>query len=233
MANLWQRLVVALDLDSEKKIKEIINNLSPQVTKFKIGPVAFMRFGPQVVNWAKDKGADIFLDFKLYDIPNTMVEAAKALVDLDVWSFTVHLKAGCQSISVLTKQTERYAKEKQKRVPLIFGVTELTSQQASLEEVLKLAKIGKESGVSGIVCSVWEAERIKAETGLLMVTPGIRPSYAKAPEGKQKQTADDQKRTATLGEAIKAGSDYFVVGRPIVKSDNPKESAKSLIESVL
>lgn len=222
MPNLWQRLIVALDLNSEDKIKEMIKILSPKVNKFKIGPVAFIRFGPKVVSWAKDKGADIFLDFKLYDIPNTMVEAAKALVDLDVWSFTVHLKAGSQSMATLTNKVSEYAKQKKKRVPLIFGVTELTSKEASVNQILELAKIGKEAGVQGIVCSVWEAERIKEETGLPTITPGIR----------QEPAADDQKRTATLAEAIKAGSDYFVVGRPIVKSDNPQKAAESLIESV-
>ncbi len=223
MSNLWSRLIVALDLDSENKIKEIIDKLSPKVNKFKIGPVAFMRFGPQVINWAKDKGADIFLDFKFYDIPNTMVEAAKALVDLDAWSFTVHLKAGRQGLSILTDKIAQYAKENNKRTPLIFGVTELTSKEVSLSQILKLAKIGKEAKVQGIVCSVWEAERIKAETGLLTITPGIR----------QKQTVDDQKRTATLADAVKARSDYFVVGRPIIKSDNPLGAAERLIESVV
>jgi orotidine-5'-phosphate decarboxylase len=221
MDNLWPRLVVALDLDCKDRIKNIINKLSPKVSKFKIGPIAFVRFGPAVIDWAKEKGADIFLDLKFYDIPNTMIEAAKALVDLGVWSFTIHLKAGKESISLLSSKITEYAKKQNKRKPLIFGVTELTSNQASLKDVVGLARTGKDSGIDGIVSSVWEAKKIKDETGLLTVTPGIRP----------KKTTDDQKRTATLRDAVSAGVDYFVVGRPIVKDNDPYLAAKNLIES--
>lgn len=222
MSDLWDKLIVALDLDSEEKIKETVGKLCLQVTKFKIGPVAYIRFGPDVVDWIRQKGADIFLDFKLYDIPNTMAETAKALVDLSVWAFTVHLKAGQESLSYLKKETTKYARENSKRQPLIFGVTELTSQPASLDQILKLSQIGKEAGLDGIVCSVWEAKKIKKTTGLLAVTPGIRrePGF------------DDQKRAATIKDAAESGSDYFVVGRPIIKSVDPFFAAKSLIESV-
>ncbi|MCF7876873.1 MAG: orotidine-5'-phosphate decarboxylase [Candidatus Omnitrophica bacterium] len=223
MVDLWPSLVVALDLDSEEKIKNIIEQLTPKAKKFKIGPVAYTRFGPEAINWVCKKGADVFLDFKLYDIPNTMIETAKAFIDLGVWAFTVHLKAGRESISMLTDKISDYAKESDKRAPLVFGVTELTSKKAAPEQILNLAKEGKEAGVQGVVCSVWEAREIKRETGLLTVTPGIR----------QKPSADDQKRTASLADAVKAGSDYFVVGRPIVKSDNPYRAAESLIERAL
>ncbi|MCF7873472.1 MAG: orotidine-5'-phosphate decarboxylase [Candidatus Omnitrophica bacterium] len=231
MPDLWPNLVVALDLDSEQKIKNIVAKLTPKVKKFKIGPVAYTRFGPEAISWVHKKSAEVFLDFKLYDIPNTMAETAKAFVDLGIWAFTVHLKAGRESISTLTNKISKYAKEKNKRTPLVFGVTELTSKEASLEQILSLAKEGKEAGVQGVVCSVWEAKAIKETTGLLAVTPGIRPSYAKALESKQESSADDQKRTASLADAVKSGSDYFVVGRPIVKSDNPYKAAENLIES--
>lgn len=220
MPDTWDKLVVALDLDSQEKIKEIINTLSSKVNKFKIGPVAFVRFGPQALSWAKEKKADVFLDLKFYDIPNTMIEAAKALVDLDVWAFTVHLKAGKDSLSLLSSCVSEYAKEKKKRKPLIFGVTELTSEEISLERVLFLAKKGKEAGIDGIVSSVWEAKKIKDETGLLTVTPGIRKESA----------GDDQRRTATLRAAKEANVDYYVVGRPIIKNPRPLLAAESLME---
>ncbi len=222
MLDLWRSLVVALDLSSEDKIKRVIAELSSKVDKFKVGPVAFTRFGPQVIRWAQEKKGDVFLDFKFYDIPNTMVESAKALVDLGVWAFTVHLKAGLESIDILNGRIFDYAKLEKKRKPLVFGVTELTSSDASFDQILELAKIGKKAGIEGIVCSVWEAEKIKKETGLLAVTPGIRQGAA----------SDDQKRKATLGQAVEAGSDYFVVGRPIVKSSDPFGAAQDLIESV-
>jgi orotidine-5'-phosphate decarboxylase len=228
MLDLWPSLVVALDLDSEEKIKNIVEQLTPKVKKFKIGPVAYTRFGPEAINWVCQKGADVFLDFKLYDIPNTMVETAKAFIDLGVWAFTVHLKAGRESISMLTDQVSDYAKDNNKRAPLVFGVTELTSKEASLGQILNLAKEGKEAGIQGIVCSVWEAKAIKEETGLLAITPGIRIMSQQAGKG---VSYDDQKRIASLADAVKAGSDYFVVGRPIVKSHNPFLAAENLIKS--
>ncbi|MFO8052379.1 MAG: orotidine-5'-phosphate decarboxylase [Candidatus Omnitrophota bacterium] len=228
MNDLWPRLVVALDLDSKIKIQRIVNKLSSKVGKFKIGPVAYSRFGPEAIEWVQKKGAEVFLDFKLYDIPNTMAETAKAFIDLDIWAFTVHLKAGQENIAILTEKVSNYAKEKNKKAPLIFGVTELTSREASFEQILNLAKTGEEAGVSGIVCSVWEAKAIKQETGLLAVTPGIRPVCQQAGEDR---ASDDQKRVANLADAVKAGSDYFVVGRPIVKSDNPRKAAESLVKS--
>lgn len=221
MVDLWDRLIVALDLDSEERLKHAVGQLSSRVKKFKLGPVAFVRFGLQAVSWVKEVGADLFFDFKFYDIPNTMIEAGKALVDLGIWAFTVHLKSGEESLFALSSQIAEYAEAQGKRKPLIFGVTELTSKQASFEEVLTLAKTAKASGIEAIVCSVWEAERVKKETGLLTVTPGIR----------KEPVSDDQKRTATLQEAKKAGVDYFVVGRPILKSSNPLSAATSLIES--
>ncbi|MCF7875054.1 MAG: orotidine-5'-phosphate decarboxylase [Candidatus Omnitrophica bacterium] len=230
MVDLWPGLVVALDLDSEEKIKSIVEQLTPKVKKFKIGPVAYTRFGPEAINWVCKKGADVFLDFKLYDIPNTMIETAKAFVDLGIWAFTVHLKAGRESISMLTDQVADYAKENNKRAPLAFGVTELTSKEASLEQILNLAKEGKEAGIQGIVCSVWEAKTIKEETGLLAITPGIRITSQQAGKG---VSSDDQKRIASLADAVKAGSDYFVVGRPIVKSHNPFLAAENLVKSAL
>jgi orotidine-5'-phosphate decarboxylase len=157
-----------------------------------------------------------------------MIETAKAFVDLGVWAFTVHLKAGRESLSMLTDQVSDYAKDNNKRAPLVFGVTELTSKEASSEQILNLAKEGKEARIQGIVCSVWEARAIKEETGLLAITPGIRMASQQAGKG---VSYDDQKRIASLADAVKAGSDYFVVGRPIVKSHNPFLAAENLIKS--
>lgn len=221
MLDLWGKLIVALDLDDERKIKKAIGELALKVGKFKIGPVAFTRFGPQVVSWVKGAGGEVFLDFKFYDIPNTMIEAAKALVDLGVWAFTVHLKAGSESLAALNAGTAFYAQKKERPKPLIFGVTELTSKETSLDKVLSLAETGRKAGIEAVVCSVREAETVKKKTGLLTVTPGIR----------KKAAVDDQKRTASLRQAVGAGADYFVVGRPILKSDNFLLAAKELIES--
>lgn len=222
MFNFWQKLIVALDLDDRQKIEAVVDRLLPKVKKFKIGPVAFLRFGPEIITWAISRQADIFLDFKLFDIPNTMLESAKALVDLGAWSFTVHLKAGKESLTFLSRELAGYCDATGKRKPLIFGVSELTSTKTEPKQVLRLAAVAREAQLDGVVCSVWEAKKVKQETGLLTITPGIRKEPA----------CDDQKRTATLKEAVEAGADYVVVGRPLVKSPDPLAAAKGLAETI-
>lgn len=210
MSRPWNKLIVALDLTSQSQIREAIRVLSPKVKLFKIGLIAYTRFGPKIIKTVTKDGAKVFLDFKLYDIPNTMVETAKAFVDLGVWAFTVHLKAGEEAISLLKREIKKAARRKKKRAPLVIGVTELTSKKSSIDKVLKLAKLAKRAGVDGVVCSVWEAKKIKQKFGLVTITPGIRP----------KKTSDDQKRVATVTDALKNKVDYFVVGRPIVAKEN-------------
>jgi orotidine-5'-phosphate decarboxylase len=222
----WNKLIVALDLTSEKEIKKVIKSLSPKVKKFKVGLIAYTRFGPKIVKQAQAAGADVFLDFKLFDIPNTMIETAKAFVDLGAWAFTVHLKAGEESLKTLKKEILKYAKSRKKRCPLIIGVTELTSKKASLSDVLKLAKIASKSNIDGVVCSVWEADRVKKEFKLTTITPGIRAPMCIGSGAR----IDDQKRVATVKDALDRGVDYFVVGRPIVKAKKCLEAARQILE---
>ena len=221
MKKPWNKLIVALDLTSEKKTKELIKTLSPKVKKFKVGLIAYTNFGPEVLKWVKSKRCDVFLDFKLYDIPNTMLEVAKAFVDLGVWAFTVHLKAGKESLRFLKAELGKYARSKKKRRPLIIGVTELTSSKASLEGVLALAKTASGAGIDGVVCSVWESKKIKTKFGLKTITPGIRKNDLK----------DDQKRIATVSDALGEKSDYFVVGRPIIRQKNPYLAAQEILST--
>lgn len=220
MSKPWNKLIVALDVTSQSKLKKIVVKLSPKVKKFKIGLIAYTRFGPKIIKEVTKRGGGVFLDFKLYDIPNTMVETAKAFVGLGVWAFTVHLKAGEEALKYLKKEIKKEAKHKKKKAPLIIGVTELTSKKVSLTKVLKLAKVAKRAGVDGVVCSVWEAKQIKQRFGLKTITPGIRA----------KKGADDQKRVATVGEALKNKADYFVVGRPIVTKNNYLAAAKDILK---
>jgi orotidine-5'-phosphate decarboxylase len=217
----WNKLIVALDITSEKKIREVIKKLSPKGVRFKIGLIAYTRFGPKAVKWVTTKRAKVFLDFKLYDIPNTMAECAKQFVVLGVWAFTVHIRAGKDAIQHVKKEITRESRRLKKKRPLVIGVTELTSRKAGLAEVLQLAKLAKESGADGVVCSVWEAKRIKQRYKLLTITPGIR----------KKVSGDDQKRIASVQEALRNKSDYFVVGRPIVKSGDCLEAARQLLEA--
>ena len=215
---VWDKLIVALDLIKEKEIKRVVSELSPKVKKFKIGLVPYLALGPKIIHWIRKKGADAFLDLKFFDIPNTMAEAGKVVLDLGVWAFTVHIKSGEPSLKILNDRLKVEAKKRGVRSPLIFGVTELTSKRASLDSVLRLARIASQSSLNGVVCSVWEARKIKNSFGLIVVTPGIR-----------KKRGDDQKRIATVADALREGSDYFVVGRPIIGEKDYLKAAKDIL----
>ena len=219
MLKAWDKLIVALDVVCEKEFKKMISQLSSKVKTFKVGPIAYFKLGPKTIGWVNKQGAKVFLDFKLHDIPNTMLETAKNFTDMGVWAFTVHTKAGIEALSFLKKELTLYAKKRKKKCPLIIGVTELTSSKASISQVMKLAEIAKKSNIEGVVSSVWEAKEIKKKFNLKVITPGIRNKIAR----------DDQRRVASVKDAIKQGVDYFVVGRPIIKAKNYMKAAKDLL----
>ncbi len=214
----WEKLIVALDVSSEKKLKKIVTILTPRVKKFKIGLIGYTRFGPRIISWIKKQGGEVFLDLKLFDIPHTMTETAKVMADMGVWGLTVHAKAGRPTLRTLNEQLRQYTRSKQIKKPLIIAVTELTSQSASLKKVRIGAKVAAESGLEAVVCSVREARQIKGEFGLITVCPGIRNAQK-----------DDQKRTATVSEAIQAQADFIVVGRPIIQHKDPLTAAQNIL----
>jgi len=218
----WDKLIVALDLTDEKKIIGVVEALSASGVIFKIGLIAFSKFGPKIAEAVIKRGAKLFIDFKLYDIPDTMVETAKQLVYLGAWGFTVHIKAGKEALIRVKDEVAKTAKESKLPKPLILGVTELTSSQASLKQVLELAGQAKEAGLDGVIASAQEAKVIK-ETfakALLVVTPGIR--------NPRDETAD-QKRVTTAKDAFLNGADYIVVGRPIISKDDYLKAAEEIL----
>jgi len=213
---LEDKLIVALDISDKRKLKFLVNSLYPVVKKFKVGLIAYTAFGPEIVDWLVKKGVDVFLDLKFFDIPNTVAEVSKIIFKKKLWGFTLHLKMGKENI---LRFKEIIGKKIKKRTKII-GVTVLTSQEAKIEEVLKLAKIAYETELDGVVCSVWEAKKIKEKfPSLITITPGIRT----------KKTNDDQKRVATVEEAEDAGVDFFVIGRPIIKRKNPLKAVKKIL----
>jgi orotidine-5'-phosphate decarboxylase len=218
---VWRKLIVALDTPKEREIKKIVSSLFPKVKKFKVGLIPYLACGPKIVKWIKAVGADVFLDLKFFDIPNSMVEASRVALDMGVWAFTVHLRAGKEALGVLSKRLKEEAKKTRRKSPLIVGITELTSQKASLNKVVNLAKIAYESELDGVVCSVWEAKRLKDKFDLITITPGIR-----------KAQRDDQKRIATPQDALREGVDYFVVGRPIIREKDYLKAAEELLEDL-
>jgi orotidine-5'-phosphate decarboxylase len=218
----WKKLIVALDLEDKKKINQVVDKLAPKGVKFKIGSIAFTKFGPVFVKRFIDKGIDIFLDLKLYDIPNTMKKTAAVITELGCWAFTVHIKAGEIALREVKQEVAIRAKKLKLRKPLILGVSELTSEKSSSQKVLKLIANAKKTGLDGVIASPQEVYQIKKQYDLKVVTPGIR-----SPEGEK----GDQKRIATAQFAFNHGADYIVVGRPIINEKDYLKAAKIVLEA--
>ena len=214
------RIIVALDFSSEKQVLEFISQLEPSMCKLKVGKELFTLAGPDLVRQLVDNGFDIFLDLKFHDIPNTVARACKAATDLGVWMLNVHALGGRHMLIAA-----REALETSSNRPLLIAVTILTSMgQEDLQEiglngtpednVLRLANLTKEAGLDGVVCSSREVANIRLAQGeaFTLVTPGIRPAGSEA---------GDQIRIMTPVDAIQAGSNYLVIGRPITQSADP------------
>lgn len=217
----WEKLIVALDLDSENEIEKVVKELSPKKVKFKIGLIAFTKFGPGLVRKLAKKNIDIFIDLKLYDIPNTMKKTARVIVEMGCWAFTVHIKAGKDALAAVREEVEKVAQEKNIRKPLILGVTELTSSKASENDVLKLAALASEAKLDGVVASAQEAQTIKAKfKNLRIITPGIRSAL---------DEKGDQRRITSAKTAFNSGADYIVVGRPIISKKDYLKAAQEVL----
>jgi orotidine-5'-phosphate decarboxylase len=217
-----QKLILALDVDSHKKAKYFIDRLYPTIKAFKVGAQLFTACGPEVIQLIRKKGAEAFLDLKYFDIPNTVAGAVRQAVRMRVKMLTLHILGDEEMIKAALAAAKDEAKKLRIKRPLLIGVTVLTSKEARFSDVLTLARIGLECGLDGVVCSVREAQllRTKFKKKFIIVTPGIR----------QDKTAKfDQKRTATVSEAIRAGSDYLVVGRPILQAKDPLKAAKEFL----
>lgn len=222
--NLSSRLIVALDFDNARDCMAMVERLSPDNCRVKIGKELFTSCGPSIVSEVQNKGFDVFLDLKFHDIPNTVAKAVKAAAELGVWMVNVHASGGPR---MLEEAANIIANKSEK--PYLIGVTVLTSMEQSeldaiglmqspLAQVVRLARLSKSTGLDGVVSSAHEVTTIKQACGadFLCVTPGIRPSSA---------ALDDQRRIMTPADAVEKGSDYLVVGRPITRSDDPLKSA--------
>ncbi len=223
-------LIVALDFDDDNKLLSLVNQLSPEACRLKVGKEVFTRFGPELVKKLVDKGFDVFLDLKFHDIPNTVAKAVAAAADLGVWMVNVHTLGG-----VSMMEAAREALKDKAHKPLLIGVTVLTSHSdADLEQLglpnckemaQKLAGMAKLAGLDGVVCSAQESAAIKQANGadFLTVTPGIRPLDA---------NQDDQTRVMTPEAAVRAGADYLVVGRPITQHSQPLERLNDINQTL-
>ena len=223
------QLLIALDVDSAARAMALTDQLRDVAGGFKIGSRLFTAEGPAIVRRVAESGARVFLDLKYHDIPNTVAGAVRAAADLGVWMLTVHTAGGADML--------RAAKEAADAGPRIVGVTVLTSlDEAALRRlgisrgvaahVDELAGLAQEAGIDGVVASPLEIERIRGRCGgtFTVVTPGIRNPSGDAP--------DDQRRTLSAADAIRAGADYLVVGRPIIAAPDPRAAAAQIAKQI-
>ncbi|OQY07095.1 MAG: orotidine 5'-phosphate decarboxylase [Fusobacteriia bacterium 4572_132] len=237
MKNLKEKLVLALDVPNLNEAKKLIQELAEYVGVFKVGKELFTAVGPEIFKVIKENGGKIFADLKYHDIPNTVASAARVLTRQGVEIFNIHATGGREMIRQTREAIEDEANKLGIKRPKLLAVTVLTSlDNKDLKDlkinventgdyVLHLAKMAKESGVDGIVCSPLEIEKIKKELGndFITLTPGIRPSWA---------SKGDQKRVMTPKEATKKGGDYIVIGRPIRNAENRVEATKKILEEM-
>lgn len=225
------KLIVALDVETMDEARRIVDTLASTVKIFKVGLGLFTAYGPDAVEMVHKKGAKVFLDLKFHDIPSTVACAVKSAAKLGVFMVNLHSLGGADMIK---RAVEAMGSSKDR--PKLLGVTILTSMDQTAigeigisakveDEVLNLAKIARDNGLDGVVASPKETALIRKTLGddFIIVTPGIRPSWS----GK-----GDQKRIMTPKEAIEAGADYIVVGRPILEAREPLDAAKKVIEEI-
>lgn len=230
------RLIVALDVSTMDAMKSIVSSLSDSVSFYKVGMELFYAEGDQTVRYLQDQGKHVFLDLKLHDIPNTVAHGVSSLTRLGANLITIHGQGG----PIMMKAAAQAARESAEQLgierPKLLAITVLTSfddeswtsiggQLPISDQVIRLAKLAKESGMDGVVCSALEAKMIREACGpdFLIVTPGIRPSFA---------ATNDQKRIATPASALADGASRLVIGRPITQAANPQEAVRLIIEEM-
>lgn len=223
------KLILALDVDNSREALRWVKLLYPKVKIFKVGLELYTACGPKIIQDIRKMGAEVFLDLKFNDIPNTMAKAAKVALKHKAAIFTVHTLSGPAAL----KQVAHTCRGRNTKV---LGVTLLTSicqhflkdlgiSRLLCAEVLYLARMAKRCGLDGVVCSVQEAKMIRKHLGknFIILTPGIRPS---------KTARGDQERIATPKEAGKSGANFIVVGRPILEAKNPQSVVKGILREV-
>ncbi len=227
------RLIFALDVGSLREAEQLVRSLVRDVGLFKIGKQLFLHAGPPVVRMVREKGGEVFLDLKFHDIPRTVAKAAAEATRMGVRMFDLHASGSLAMMQQTVTEVNRICRNEQLRRPKILAVTVLTSLtrddhrllgvHAGVEsQVVRLAKLAREASMDGVVASPLEIARIRKDCGrgFLIVTPGVRSA----------RTAwDDQKRVLTPEQAIVAGADYIVVGKPIRDAKDPQGAAREIV----
>jgi orotidine-5'-phosphate decarboxylase len=229
-------IIFALDVGSWEEAERFVKELREWVWGFKIGKELFTWMGPKAVEMVQEGGGKVFLDIKYHDIPSTTAKAAAMATRLGVAMFNLHALGGAEMMRAAVEAAQEEAHKEGLLPPTILGVTVLTSLQArdlravgidlSVEaEVVQLASLAQQAGLDGVVASPLEIKSLRKACGedLVIVTPGVRPA---------KGSRHDQARVMTPAEAIKAGADYLVIGRPIKEAPDPVKAAQEILEEI-
>jgi orotidine-5'-phosphate decarboxylase len=229
-------IIAALDVSTPEASVELAQKIAPFVGGFKIGSQLFTCAGPEIVRRIRGLGSAIFLDLKFHDIPNTVAKAVAAAVKLDVQMLTVHASGGTAMLKSAEKAAQETAWQLGHAPPLVLAVTVLTSLDTNAlseigldpnvaRQVRRLANMANNAGLRGLVCSPLEVAELRQmlPPSIQLVTPGVRVGNT---------PADDQKRTLTPREALEAGANWLVVGRPIYAAPDPRAAAESLLKSL-
>jgi orotidine-5'-phosphate decarboxylase len=229
-------IIAALDVPNAETALKLASQIAPVVGAFKIGGELFTAAGPDIVRRIRDTGAAVFLDLKFHDIPNTVAKAVASATRLDVQMLTIHTSGGLEMMRAAEASAQQAAKADGRAAPLVLGVTVLTSSNGStlaeigcepnvVAQVERLARLAVKAGLRGLVCSPLEVAKLRQSLppNTQLVTPGVRTGAEKA---------DDQKRTLTPREAMAAGANWLVIGRPIYAAENPRAAAEKILETL-
>lgn len=228
------KLIIALDYDNLKEAQESVENLGNNVDIYKVGLEIFLNTNGKIIDYLHEKNKKVFLDLKFHDITNTVKAACEYAIKRNVFMFNIHCSNGSKTMREVAELVKKHNSNS-----ILIGVTVLTNlseediqemfkSEMNLKElVLNMAKITKNSGMNGIVCSADEAKFIKEKLGndFVTVCPGIRPQFTL-------NKGDDQSRIMTPYNAIMNNADFLVVGRPVTKSENPVKAVKFIIEEI-
>lgn len=228
-------VIVALDFPDADSALAFAGRLDPSLCRIKVGFELFVAAGPRLVERLAAQGFEVFLDLKFHDIPNTVAGACRSAAAMGVWMLNVHASGGGAMMASAREALEGCTGAGERR-PLLTAVTVLTSMNGDdlreigvdgepREQVMRLARLAQRCSLDGVVCSAVEARDLRAAlgSGFALVTPGIRPADAES---------GDQKRVVTPQQALQAGADYLVIGRPITRANNPSEQLQNIVESL-
>ena len=230
-----RKIIFALDVETRADAERWVTLLTGHVGMFKVGKQLFTACGPDIVRMIRERGGEVFLDLKYHDIPNTVAMATVEAARLGATLCNLHALGGYEMMAATRQALDRECSGKER--PRVLAVTILTSSTEETlkgvgidlpvpEMVVKLAKLAQSAGIDGVVASPLETPLIREACGkeFLIVTPGVRPSFA---------AVNDQKRIMTPAEAVQAGADYLVIGRPIAAAPDPVAASETIVDEIV